>query len=311
MSYRRNPTPVEEISTIDPRIAQRQAQLEAQRAAAAAAAAKKNNTNSSWNPSGRTGGTTSTGDVRVWGKEESVYTPPANNYSGGNVNSGSYSGNSGGGGGAYAAAQTAIPTYAELPEYQSRYADAIEALSKKILNRGAFSYNHLNDPTYQNYEKQYRRMGEMAMEDTMGKLAGKTGGLASSYAASAAQQANNAYMSELSGIIPELEQLAYSMYLNEGNAMMDNLNSLINMDNMDYSRYRDEVSDHFEMLNRQATRKAISNEKSSSIESSLNFLVDSGAIDADTAASIYLGNTAGNTYATEEKTKKKLGNGGR
>jgi len=44
---------------------------------------KKKNNGSSWNTSGRTGGTTSTGDVRVYGKPESVYTPPAQPSGGG------------------------------------------------------------------------------------------------------------------------------------------------------------------------------------------------------------------------------------
>lgn len=306
MAYRINPIPTEEVSNIDPRIVQRQAQLEAQRAAAA-----KGSSGSSWNPSGRTGGTTSTGDVRVWKQPENVYTPPAAPSGGGGYKSGG--GSSGGGGGnTYTATAVAAPSYAEIPEYNSKYAEQIEALAKQILGR-KFSYNPFDDPMYKNYEKQYTRMGERALEDVMGMLSGKTGGMASSYATSAAQQANNAYLAELSGIIPELQQAAYEMFLNEGNSMIDNLNSLISRDNIDYSRYRDTVNDineHNNALAKQYTSTSKNSTSGSSIENSLNFLVDSGAIDADTAASIYLGNIGGSSYAAEDK-KKKLGNGGR
>lgn len=319
MAYRINPKPVEEVGSIDPRIAQRQAQIEAQRQAAALAAVKQSNANNpSWNPSGRTGGTTSTGDVRVYGKEESVYTPPAAPAAPKNTgyNNTSYTASAA----PVVSTPVAAPTYAEIPEYRSKYADAIEELANKLLNREAFSYDPMNDPAYQNYEKQYTRMGARAMEDMLGRLSGKTGGMASSYATSAAHQANNAYMAELSDIIPELRQLAYSMYMDEGDDMLGNLNTLIGMDTADYSRYRDEVEDinrHNQMLaeqyeaelkNRSTSSKSSGN---SSIESSLNFLVDSGAIDADTAASIYLGNLAGGTQYVEEQKRKTHSQGGR
>lgn len=177
----------------------------------------------------------------IVGTSKGDYIPslPSVNVSGGNGgNGGSWNGGGGGSsGGGY------VPSLVEIEEYQSRYQAAIDALMDKILNRGAFSYNPFNDPTYQNYEKQYRKMGELAMEDTLGKLSGKTGGLASSYAASAAQQANNQYMTELAGIIPELEQLAYQMYLQEGNSMINNLNNLINLDNQEYARWHNDLTD--------------------------------------------------------------------
>jgi len=296
---------------LDPRIEQRQAQIEAQKRAAAQKAAAAANSGSSWNPSGRTGGTTSTGDVRVWNQPENVYTPPAAPSGGSGYKSGGSSGGSAGGS-TYTATAVAAPSYAEIPEYNSKYASQIEALANQILGR-KFSYNPFDDPLYKNYEKQYTRMGERALEDVMGILSGKTGGMASSYATSAAQQANNAYLTELSDIIPELQQAAYEMFLNEGNSMIDSLNSLISRDNIDYSRYRDTVNDINEYNNNLAKQytSASKSNGGSSIENSLNFLVDSGAIDADTAASIYLGNLAGGTQYVEQQKKKTHSQGGR
>ena len=79
-------------------------------------------------------------------------------------------------------------TYKEAPSYVSRYQDQIDDLTRQILGREAFSYDPESDPTYQQYRESYTRNGQRAMDDTLGKVSARTGGLASSYAASAAQQ---------------------------------------------------------------------------------------------------------------------------
>lgn len=87
----------------------------------------------------------------------------------------------------------------------------------RIINRAAFAYDPNSDPLYQAYAQQYIRNGQRAMDDTLGKIAARTGGIASSYASSAAAQAYNGYMQELAAKIPELKQVAYQMYMNDLN----------------------------------------------------------------------------------------------
>lgn len=77
------------------------------------------------------------------------------------------------------------------------------------------------------------------MQDTLGQVSARTGGLASSYAASAATQANDYYMQQLSDKIPQLQQLAYSMYQDEGNTLRANLDMLLALEQGDYGRYQD------------------------------------------------------------------------
>lgn len=130
-------------------------------------------------------------------------------------------------------------SYEAAPTYTSRYQNQIDDLTRQILNREAFSYDPEKDPTYQQYKESYTRSGERAMQDTLGQVSARTGGLASSYAGSAAQQIYDNYMGALADKIPELKQLAYSMYQDEGNTQRANLEMLVALEQGDYAKYAD------------------------------------------------------------------------
>ena len=152
---------------------------------------------------------------------------------------------SAGGTGGQGAAETADAfTYDSAPEYLSKNQEMIDAAYEKIMGRPAFSYDPETDPAYQQYKDRYTRQGKLAMEDTLGQVSARTGGLASSYAGSAAQQSYNQYMSALGDKIPELRQLAYQMYRDEGDDMRADLNILLNKEQMDYGRYQDRLGQY-------------------------------------------------------------------
>ena len=138
--------------------------------------------------------------------------------------------------------------------YKSKYEDLISDFLDGIMDRPAFSYDYREDPLYWQYKEVYEREGDRAMRDTLGIASAMTGGLASSYAIGAANQANNYYMAQLGDKIPELQQLAYSMYMDEWDTMFRQMGLLQDLDNTDYSRwnndrnfnygvYRDSISD--------------------------------------------------------------------
>lgn len=134
-------------------------------------------------------------------------------------------------------------SYQSAPSYTDKYESQIEDLLGQILNRDNFSYNALEDPLYQQYRDQYRREGERAMQDTLGQLSARTGGLASSWAGTAAQQANDYYASMAADKIPELYQLAYSMYMDGIDGKVRDLGLLEQLSDTQYGRYRDTMSD--------------------------------------------------------------------
>lgn len=141
--------------------------------------------------------------------------------------------------------------YAQAP---NEWEDQMRDWVGQILNREPFQYNYLDDPNYQQYREAYLREGQRAMQDTIGEVSARTGGLASSYATSAANQANNYYMAALADKIPELREMAYQAYLNEIQMDRDDLALLMDLDSLDYNRYlterdfaygqyRDQISD--------------------------------------------------------------------
>lgn len=127
--------------------------------------------------------------------------------------------------------------------YSSAYQGQMDKTMDQILNREKFSYDLDGDAMYQQYKDRYTQQGKMAMMDTMGQAAGLTGGYGSSYAQQVGQQAYQGYLQALNDKIPELYQLALSKYQAEGQELQDRLSLLGAMDDRDYGRHRDAMSD--------------------------------------------------------------------
>lgn len=105
-------------------------------------------------------------------------------------------------------------------------ADDYNKLLQAVTNPDAFSYDPETDPVFSSYAKTYKREGERAAADTLAKAAAATGGIPSSYAVGAAQQAANYYSAGLADIIPQLYSNAYSRYLNDFGMKQSGLSAL-------------------------------------------------------------------------------------
>lgn len=102
------------------------------------------------------------------------------------------------------------------PTGRSNLYQTWQNLLDQYTNRKPFTYDLTGDALYQQYANQYQRLGNQAMQDTLGQAAGLTGGYNSSYAQSAGQQAYQGYLDQLNDIVPELYGQAYSRYAAEG-----------------------------------------------------------------------------------------------
>ena len=122
-------------------------------------------------------------------------------------------------------------------KYESRYSGRIDRLVDSLEKRGEFEYAYENDPLYQAYAKVYQREGRRAAEDAIGLAAENTGGYASSYAAQAAQQARGYYASKQADKIPELWQLAYDVWQDEGDSSLRQLEMLAKLEQQEYDRW--------------------------------------------------------------------------
>lgn len=128
-------------------------------------------------------------------------------------------------------------------EFNSQYDSQIKTLYEQLQNRPKFSYDLDGDALYQQYKNQYQRLGQQAMQDTVGNAAALTGGYGNSWAATAGSQAYQDYLSKLNDIVPELYNQAYSRYTQEGDDLRTDISLINSLKDSDYSMYRAQISD--------------------------------------------------------------------
>jgi hypothetical protein len=117
------------------------------------------------------------------------------------------------------------------PFYYSNQSQ-LDDIMNAILNREKFSYNFNEDAFYQMYKDKYHKQGKMAAANVMGQAAALTGGYGNSYASTAGNQAYLGYLQNLNDVIPELYQMAYDKYSQEGQDMYNQYGML----SADYER---------------------------------------------------------------------------
>lgn len=126
------------------------------------------------------------------------------------------------------------PTQKYQP-YQQAYQQRQQAY-QQLNDRKPFSYSAEDDPLYRQYQQMYMSQGAKAMEDTVGKSAAMTGGYGNSYAQTAGQAVYNDYAGRAADKIPELYQLAYGMYADEGNRLQNAYDRANAQEQMEYNR---------------------------------------------------------------------------
>ena len=136
--------------------------------------------------------------------------------------------------------QSAATALQSGEKYTSPYRQQLSAAAERATNRRPFSYDYQSDPVYSAYRKQYVREGQRAAADTLGQYAAMTGGMLSTAAVTASQQAGNYYSARLADVAPALYQAAYQRYRDEESAARQDLNTLLQLDQKEYNRYLDE-----------------------------------------------------------------------
>lgn len=129
------------------------------------------------------------------------------------------------------------------PVYAGTFDQQLQDIYDQISNRPDFKYDVNADPLYQQYKDQYIQQGKLAMKDTMGKAAALTGGYGSTYGQQVGQQTYDAYLQNLSAVIPELYGAAYDKYKDKGDDLIKQYGLLGEQRDTEYARYRDEMND--------------------------------------------------------------------
>ena len=122
---------------------------------------------------------------------------------------------------------------AGIPSFDYTYDSEMRALIDQILNSNLADWKQGDQ--YAALRDQYAANGEMGMNDLLGQVSSRTGGLASSYAASVANQEYNDWMSKL-------EQAAQEMYQQERSDQLNNLGVLDDAYNREYGEYTDQLN---------------------------------------------------------------------
>jgi len=130
-------------------------------------------------------------------------------------------------------AQAAIGS-SDTSSYEPTKFDQLkEQLAEKALS---MNYNDwLGSEQYAALKNRYGLAGQQNMRDILGQISSRTGGLASSYATSAAQQQYNDYMAQL-------EAAAQDMYSNEQQSALNKASQAYDYADDEYQRYLDEVA---------------------------------------------------------------------
>lgn len=124
-----------------------------------------------------------------------------------------------------------------VPSFTYDEDGSISAMREQIMSRQPFSYDYQKDPLWSQYKKQYTREADRSAADALGKAAVMTGGMPSTAAIAASQQAGDYQMSKMTDKIPELRHLAYSMYMDDVAEDYDKLAMLTDAEDGRYNRY--------------------------------------------------------------------------
>ena len=142
-------------------------------------------------------------------------------------------GSSGGGSGGGTTGNAYLDMIGEIG-WNNPYAEQIQQ-ALAALNQ-PYVYDP-NNPQAQAVRENYTQAGQQAMENTLAQVSARTGGLASSYAGTAAQQQYNQYMQGMNDALLEVEQQAKQNWLADQGLKQANLQLLMAMASQDENSY--------------------------------------------------------------------------
>lgn len=125
-------------------------------------------------------------------------------------------------------------SYGDAPTWNgSEWDSVLNSLADKLLNMNYTDWTQGDQ--YKALADRYGQQGRMSMQDVLGQISSRTGGLASSWAQTSANQQYNSFMSQL-------EDAAMEMYGVEMNDLYDRANMARQYAQDDYNRYVDDYN---------------------------------------------------------------------
>ena len=129
--------------------------------------------------------------------------------------------------------QSGIGGGSSAPEWQgSQWDDLLNQVANELASMNYEDWT--KGDQYKALAERYGNEGRMSMQNVLGQIASRTGGLASSYATTAAQQQYNQFMSQL-------EDVARQMYSSDRSDLLDKANMYRQLGQDDYDKYLDDL----------------------------------------------------------------------
>ena len=120
--------------------------------------------------------------------------------------------------------------------YQSNYQSEIDSILNELRDM-RFEYNAEKDPVYKQYETEFNRKKDVAIDRLFAKINSLTGGRTSSYAASAAAATANDYTAQSAAVMVDLYDNAQRKYSADRDNLVNYAKVLAGLDNEQYNRY--------------------------------------------------------------------------
>ena len=138
--------------------------------------------------------------------------------------------------------------------YDDPYKGELERMQDDIINREKFSYDYRDDEQYQAIKRLKEKEAQDAFDDAYGQLSRQFEGDIPVNMINKLYDTKADIIDSADSYIPQLQQLAYSMYMNEGDQMMQNYAMMQNMANQDYNRWAADRDMHVSGLDNKYAR---------------------------------------------------------
>lgn len=132
-----------------------------------------------------------------------------------------------------------ISPYAETHvfNYNDPHRGQLERMREDIQNREAFEYDYRNDPQYKALRALKEREARKAYNDGYGEMSKQFEGGVPVAMINKLIDTREGIEEQADNYIPQLKQMAYEMYMNEGDQMMRNYAMMQDAANQDYNRW--------------------------------------------------------------------------
>ena len=125
----------------------------------------------------------------------------------------------------------------DVYNYTDPYRGELDRMQEEMQNREKFSYDYRDDEQYKAIKRLKEKEADDAFNDAYGRLSAQFDGDIPVNMINKLYDTKADIIDSADNYIPQLQQLAYSMYMDEGDMMMRNYALMQERANQDYNRW--------------------------------------------------------------------------